>query len=170
MEVKKRYVNKTQGSKRYKIESNCLEKLQSNFECICLNTYHFPKIIQKKKTCLFLSNCGVSLDNDFEFEVPTNFSFYEKQIDCIIHNLKKNKIIHLDMSTSGKNLCISAKGIISMIDFDIVKYKNHDLSKILKNTGIHRSMLKSNDEIRYRKLKKKLCIIVKRKILNQTNK
>ena len=74
------------------------------------------------------------------------------------------------MSASGKNLCISAKGIISMIDFDIVKYKNHDLSKILKNTGIHRSMLKSNDEIRYRKLKKKMCIIIKRKILNQTNK
>ena len=164
MEVIKRYVNKRHGSKRYKIELKCLEEIQSNFECICLNTYHFPKIIQKKDTCLILSNCGVSLDNDFEFEVPTNFSFYEKQIDCIIHNLKKNKIIHLDMSASGKNLCISAKGIISMIDFDIVKYKNYDLSK-----GIHRSMITSNDE-RYRKLKKKMCIIIKRKILNQKNK
>ena len=130
----------------------------------------FSKNYPKKRYLLFLSNCGVSLDNDFEFEIPTNFSFYEKQIDCIIHNLKKNKIIHLDMSTSGKNLCISAKGIISMIDFDIVKYKNYDLSKILKNTCIHRSMITRNDEIRYRKLKKKMCIIIKRKILNQTNK
>ena len=57
----------------------------------------------------------------------------------------------------------SAKGIISMIDFDIVKYKNHDLSKILKNTCIHRSMINSNDEIRYIKLKKKCVSLSKEK-------
>ncbi len=164
MEVTKKYINKELALKRFNIETKCLRKLESNFECICFNTRHFPRIINSQRGVLTLSHCGTSLNNNFDFNLQHTFSFYEKQIDCILYNLKKNKIIHLDMSSSGKNLCISPEGIISVIDFDIVKLQNYDLSTKLKHTPIQKSMTNSNDETRYIKLKKKMHMIIKRKI------
>ncbi len=39
----------------------------------------------------------------------------DKQIECIIYNLKLNKIIHLDIGVN--NLCINKDGDLSLIDF-----------------------------------------------------
>ena len=48
----------------------------------------------------------------------------EEQIECIIYNLKKCKIKHFDMHPSGKNICLNKRGIISIIDFDMVSINN----------------------------------------------
>ena len=40
-----------------------------------------------------------------------------------LYNLFKSNIKHLDVDKSGKNICITEKGIISLIDFDIVAIK-----------------------------------------------
>lgn len=59
----------------------------------------------------------------------------EEQIECIIYNLKKCKIKHLDMHSNGKNICINKKGIISLIDFDIAAIDNNYQSIKIKDSA-----------------------------------
>ena len=113
----------------YELEYLCLNKLNKNFVCICQNkdNHHFPKIININESELkfTFSHCGKSLNRLF---YKINILNYEKQVDCIIHNLKKNNIVHLDMVSNGKNLCITDDGILSLIDFDIARINNKYLS------------------------------------------
>lgn len=138
--TKDNVLNGLDRNESFKLEYNCLKILNDNFECICnLNCQHFPKIkSSNKKKCLFIfSNCGYSL-NRYNFLVkkkkikpiiPKNIN---QQIDCIIYNLIKSNIKHLDVDNSGKNICITEKGIISLIDFDIATIKDDFKSDIIK--------------------------------------
>ena len=124
----------------FQLEKDCLTLLNSNFECICgLNCNHFPKIIKcfPEKCKFILSNCGYSL-NKYELKLrtkkikPYKIKKIDEQIDCIIYNLKKCNIKHLDMHGSGKNICINKDGCISLIDFDIAVINEKCLSEKIK--------------------------------------
>ena len=102
------------------------------------DNHHFPKIINMNESELkfTFSHCGKSLDKlKYEIKILN----YENQVDCILHNLIKNNIAHLDMTKNGKNLCITDDGILSLIDFDIARINNKYLSakieKRFKNYG-----------------------------------
>jgi hypothetical protein len=123
--------------KGFNLEKDCLIILNSNFKCLCDGKCsHFPKILScnKDEYTFTLSNCGYSLDK-YELLVKTKkikpiiIKNMKEQIECIIYNLKKCKIKHLDMHPSGKNICINNKGIISLIDFDIASIDNNYKSK-----------------------------------------
>ena len=43
----------------------------------------------------------------------------DAQIACILANLDRSGIEHLDMVDNGKNLCLSDDGVLAVIDFDI---------------------------------------------------
>ena len=125
----------------FDLEKECLTIVNSNFECLCgVKCKHFPKIIlcNPDKYKFTFSNCGYSL-NKYELLVetkkikPITIKNMEEQIDCIIYNLKKCKIKHLDMHPNGKNICINNKGIISLIDFDIAAIDNNYKSENIKD-------------------------------------
>tara|TARA_Y100001970_G_C13865252_1_gene666217 strand:- start:67 stop:552 length:486 start_codon:yes stop_codon:yes gene_type:complete len=59
----------------------------------------------------------------------------EEQVDCIVHNLKKCGIRHLDMHLTGKNICVNDQSIISVIDFDIAAIGNSYRSEQLAERG-----------------------------------
>ena len=94
------------------LEKDCLIILNSNFECLChVKRSHFPKLIaySTSKCKFLLSNCGYSLDK-YELLVKTNkikpitIKDMEEQIKCILHNLEKCKIKHLDIHPDGRNI------------------------------------------------------------------
>lgn len=142
--TKNRKINEWNGLTRkqgFNLEKDCLILLNSNFKCLCdVKCEHFPKIISydADKYMFTFSNCGYSLDK-YELLVKTKkikpiiIKNMKEQIDCIIHNLKKCKIKHLDMVLNGKNICINNKGIISLIDFDIASIDNNYKSEKIKN-------------------------------------
>ena len=117
----------------YNLEKDCLLLLEKNFECTCgLGSYHFPIIKNyiDDEYKFELSDCGTSLDiyqKKIINEEINPYKIYklEEQIECIIKNLIK----HLDMHLSGKNICITEDGIISLIDFDIASIDDFYLSK-----------------------------------------
>ena len=126
----------------FDLENDCLTILNSDFKCLCdVKCSHFPKIIScnQNEYKFIFSNCGYSIDK-YELLIKTNkikpitIKNMEEQIECIIYNLKKCKIKHLDMCPSGKNLCINEKGILSIIDFDIATINNK--YKLEKQTDI----------------------------------
>lgn len=41
------------------------------------------------------------------------------QIDSIVAALREARVVHLDMHPDGRNLCLDARGRLSLIDFDI---------------------------------------------------
>jgi hypothetical protein len=117
----------------YQLEKEILLLLEKNFKCVCgQNTYHFPKIVSSLDTKyrLKLTNCGHSLDKIRE---KIKISNKNEQIKCIVTNLKKSNIQHLDMVLSGKNICLNTNGILSVIDFDIASIKEDFLSTELKD-------------------------------------
>ena len=64
---------------------------------------------------------------------PISIINVEQQIKCILDNLEKNNIKHLDMCLDGRNLCVSKTGILSLIDFNIASINNeHTTSEIKK--------------------------------------
>ena len=123
--IKNKKINPWNGLTRkegFYLEKDCLTILNSNFECLCdAKCSHFPKIIScnPNEYKFILSNCGYSL---LEYELllkikkikPIKIKNMKKKIECIIHNLKKCKIKHLDMHPNGKNICIN-KSILSLL-------------------------------------------------------
>ena len=135
-------INKYNGLKKkdeYILEKTCLEKLNSNFRCLCVKkSNHFPKICSSSNGILKLTNCGVSLNNYKKYlknnEIDSIFiENKEEQVNCILHNLKKNNIKHLDMCLDGKNLCVSESGTLSLIDFNIACINNEYKTDEIKN-------------------------------------
>ena len=124
----------------YNNELKCLNNLHSNFTCICNKKTgkHFPQVLSAnpKKFQLLLSNCGYNLStykllresNFAKFQPITNL---EEQVDCIIYNLKKCNIKHLDILS--RNICINERGIISLIDFDIASIPEETKAKRIKH-------------------------------------
>ena len=61
-----------------------------------------------------------------------------QQIINIYKILKESNISHLDINENGKNICITNDGILSLIDFDIVHFKNTDNQRTLNHKMINR--------------------------------
>ena len=86
-------INKYNGLSRkeeFLLEKTCLEKINSNFKCLCNNkARHFPQIVSSSNGNLKLSNCGISLNNYKNYlrnkEIdPIKISDLDQQIDCIL--------------------------------------------------------------------------------------
>ena len=120
----------------YRLERRCLRLLNKNYECICkIKKEHFPKIIKynSKEYELELTHKGINVKRLILRKRKMKISDASEQINCILYNLKKNKIRHLDIHDSGKNVCIDSAGTISLIDFDLAAIDENYLSLILKN-------------------------------------
>lgn len=158
-------INKWNGLTRkdgFDLENQCLTILNYNFKCLCdVKCSHFPKVISRDpdKYRFILSNCGYSLDK-YDILVKTKkikpiiITNIDKQIECIIYNLKKNKIKHLDINP--RNICINKNGILSLIDFDISSIDNNYKSwKIKKRANSY-----DNGGGYYINIKNKLITII----------
>ena len=124
------------------LEINCLKRLTKKFKCICRKKKrHFPDLIKYNKYTkkMLLRNCGYSIHiinkNKYLRKKYKVINPHE-QINCIIHNLIRTKIKHLDLifnqNYRSQNLCINNKGELSLIDFDIAVIKNIYLSRKIK--------------------------------------
>lgn len=139
-------VNKYSGlskKEEFLLEKTCLKKINKNFKCLCKNkSSHFPSTINSSNDELLLTNRGVSLNKYKDFvknkEIdPISISNLDEQINCILDNLKKNNIKHLDMCLDGKNLCLSKTGVLSLIDFNIACIDNKYTTNKIKNRLNH---------------------------------
>tara|TARA_B110001469_G_C9474262_1_gene238135 strand:- start:46 stop:570 length:525 start_codon:yes stop_codon:yes gene_type:complete len=150
----------------FNLEKQCLRKLNNNFTCICNNKReHFPRLqkCDKYNHAFVLSNCGLSIDKYTQMVKtgqlkPYKLKNYNKQINCILYNLNKCKIQHLDMHCSGKNLCINKKGVLSLIDFDYASI-NGLYTRRLKNK------VRKCNRINYNLIFKKQCIHIISKLI-----
>lgn len=125
------FVTNLSRSETNNLEKECLQLLNKNFECICKKKKfnHFPTFLKiDDEDKIHMTYCGINIktlsrenwgiydiqklkDNK---EIIINDA--EDQINCILHNLKKNKIMNLDNHLHGNNLCI-LNNTIYMIDF-----------------------------------------------------
>lgn len=151
------------------LEKECLISLNNNFECICKKKKknHFPTFIKiDDKDNIHMSYCGMNIKTlsrenwgikeiqDLKDNTPLNIDDSEDQINCIIHNLKKNKIINLDNHLHGNNLCVLDKTIY-MIDFGNATTPNNKKCEfILKRDW-------NNENIYYKYAKNDLIYILK---------
>ena len=117
------------------LEKECLELIEKNYKCKCKKKRsHFPKIVKSNlhKHEFELSDQGTSIDilitKNRKIDVPD----IDEQLDCILDNLNRNKIRHLDLHDSGKNLCVDKYGTISLIDFDVASIGSNYLSTSLQ--------------------------------------
>ena len=101
-------------------EMNAIYIINRKFKCICSqNSIHFPKIVDvikdKNTYWVHLINCGKSLDkNQLPIKKIPN---HMEQIECILNNLIKCNIGHIDILK--KNMCIEENThTISLIDFE----------------------------------------------------
>ena len=126
--------NKNNLGSEYKV----LKTLENNYNCTCGSKHsHFPKpimqipnlitkisnkfVVNKDKVLdlklnkpYIMSNAGTNfLSIKQKVEIPNR----DKQIDCIIQNLKNNNIPYWDMVPDGRNLCLK-EGVLTIIDFD----------------------------------------------------
>ena len=126
----------------FSIERECLEALNKRFNCSCDKARrHFPKILKhdEGKLELTMTHCGDSIGflchgEDGRVEKLKHAALdltplplledvklfaqrhrMDKQVECIIDNLKLNKITHLDISSY--NMCVNKDGDLSLIDF-----------------------------------------------------
>lgn len=92
---------------------------------------NFPKLISYNKKTLFLEieNCGRSLDRvgNRSLDIPN----FKNQIKNICNILKKQKIIHLDITLCGKNIC-TKNNKIYLIDFDMAVIDGRPINSKLK--------------------------------------
>ncbi len=119
----------------FRLEKACLEILNTNYKCKCARKRnHFPAILKCDiKKCIFeLSDQGISIDTMIQERKKVRITDLDEQLDCILDNLKRNKIRHLDIHDSGKNMCIDKFGNISLIDFDVASIGNNYMSETLK--------------------------------------
>ena len=102
----------------YLLEKKCLLKLENNYKCICGHKNHFPKILKSYDifNTFTLTYQGNSCNN---IKKKIKIENTQKQINCIMKNLKRSNIMHLDLG--GGNVCVNDEGVISLIDFGTAK-------------------------------------------------
>lgn len=133
----------------FKLEKKCLKLLGKNYICTCghgLVNGHFPKLLDKDSQSfrLTMTWVGETIRELKQKKRSLMVPNLDKQIKCIINNLNRAGVYHLDMHRSGKNLCIY-KNTLSVIDFDIAVYKS---------TSLNKSVLKPNSNLLTEKLER----------------
>jgi tRNA A-37 threonylcarbamoyl transferase component Bud32 len=129
----KKYNKNLNGLKSFQImhlEYECLKRLESNYRCFCGMGNHFPRVISanwRKKT-LVITDCGETVYNLRKQDRirPGDFPIMGIQISCILNNLRRNCIKHLDIHRN--NICIK-NGVIGLIDFNIAILDNIAMSE-----------------------------------------
>lgn len=123
------------ANQSYRLELLCLQRLAKNFECKCgLGRDHFPRVRVCRRRTLGMTHCGCSLDIPLSRRStvpPLQDLKLDAQIDCIVDNLVRCNIEHLD--PLDKNLCLSDDGVLSLIDFDIASVDNHPLTHQIRH-------------------------------------
>lgn len=117
------------------LEKDCLELIEKNYKCKCKQKRsHFPKIIKfdRVRSEFELTDQGSSIDTMITNKKRITVPDMDEQIDCILDNLSRNKIRHLDLHDSGKNVCVDKAGTISLIDFDVAS-----VGSTFKSTTLH---------------------------------
>ena len=106
----------------------CLKILNAytrNYPCTCGS--HFPTLLNyRKHSFIKLSYQGIDLRELKKKRNVIYINNLDKQIRCIYNTLKKCKIAHLDINNNGKNICINKNGTLSLIDFDIMYFRELD--------------------------------------------
>lgn len=116
------------SKKHTKDEENALLEIEKTFKCECgRNGYHFPKIVRIYKGFygmrMDLTDCGNTHKDIIGLNKQMVIPDLHEQLDCMINNLMRAKLIHLDIHKSGKNQCVQDDGLISLIDFDMVHFE-----------------------------------------------
>lgn len=124
----------------FNLERKCLKRVNKHYECICglgLKTKHFPTILDTnpKMLSITMTHMGPSVKSLKKQKKHVNIKNKEEQIRCIIHNLKKASVCHLDFHPTGKNTCVNKDGVLALIDFDIAIIKTTPDDKIYPNIG-----------------------------------
>ena len=124
----------------YEIEKQCLTILEKNYECTCgMNARHFPIILScDDNSCkLELTDCGIEVGGRVDgsnIHLINEVRNYREQVECIVQNLKKNRVQHLDihpLTDLGRNVCVK-NGILSLIDFDLASLGDDFLTQELE--------------------------------------
>tara|TARA_Y100000590_G_scaffold470610_1_gene666926 strand:+ start:15087 stop:15692 length:606 start_codon:yes stop_codon:yes gene_type:complete len=124
------------GEESFNLEKICLEELEKHYECQCkIKKIHFPFILDSynentaNKQNLILTSLGKSLNN-LSTNEKNKFKKinFDEQINCILYNLNKSKVNHLDMHKTGKNMTINKDGHLGLIDFNMA-YNHNFTSK-----------------------------------------
>jgi tRNA A-37 threonylcarbamoyl transferase component Bud32 len=132
----KKYNKNINGLKSFQImhlEHECLKRLENNYRCFCCLDNHFPKIVSvnwRKKT-ITMTDCGETVYNIREIDKikPGDLPIMGIQISCILDNLRRNRIKHLDIHRN--NICIK-NGVIGLIDFNIAVIDDLPMSDDIK--------------------------------------
>lgn len=148
--TKKHKITSLQPEQGFNLQTIALDKLNSNYSCCCKSSNtpreHFPKLVQFDSTSntVVMSNCGTDLSRvgtrESIFSSLTNQEILE-QVRCIVINLTRAGIKHLDCPPNGQNVCWDpSTKTISLIDFDACfvdgyRVKNRVLSKWNKDYG-----------------------------------
>ena len=120
----------------HRLEKKCLNLLKKNYICRCsIHRVHFPIVIESSPTQhkLVLSNQGKSIYDIVKNGLKVKPVAINEQVNCIVDNLMRCNIRHLDMNINGKNVCINSRGTISVIDFDVAVIGSDFKSTTLKD-------------------------------------
>lgn len=110
----------------FEMEVNSLKSIRDTYKCTCSNKVHFPMIVDYNENDHYIdmSNCGVSINNMSKDDIKhmkENLKDLYAQVACIILNLQRANIYHVDCPNNGQNLCWNKHNkCLSLIDFDAV--------------------------------------------------
>ncbi|MCC5964445.1 MAG: hypothetical protein JJU09_15080 [Rhodobacteraceae bacterium] len=99
-------------------------------ECTCLQRLaretgrarsHFPQIITIRPAdhCFEITHQGPTVREMVQAGSRVPVPDPEAQVSRIVDQMRASGVVHLDMLADGRNLCVSADGHVSVIDFDI---------------------------------------------------
>ena len=77
-----------------------------------------------------MTNIGKSI-NKIKEKKNIKKELIDEQIKCILHNLEKSKVTHLDMHPSGKNMTLN-DNTLGLIDFNIAIIDENPKSNKIK--------------------------------------
>lgn len=144
----------------YQTETDALLRLANNFQCLCGRGNHFPTLLYRNfddKPKYYMTYMGTDL---MVLDHNMHVSDIIQQINCIVYNLRKSNIVHLDILR--KNICIDDDGKLSLIDFEhiLIDKKNlidgkrpHDIYKYLKTQFKLYNFDATNPDLYYEKIR-----------------